>query len=96
VVQQVEVSSLEGSRGIEKVAIGEVVSTKMAKTAVVLVRRQVEHPVYKKVVKRSKKFLVHDEEQKCSVGDVVRIVECRPLSRHKRWKLRDIVKAAAQ
>ncbi len=61
--------------------VGEVVSTKMAKTIVVEVTRRTSHPVYKRIVTKRKKFYVHDEEQSAKVGDVVRIIECRPLSR---------------
>ena len=73
---------------------GEVVSTKMDKTIVIEVTRKVKHPLYKKYIKKSKKFMVHSENDECSVGDIVRIVETRPLSRHKRWRLVEIVKKA--
>ena len=76
--------------------VGEVTSTKMAKTIVVEVTRRVPHPVYKRIVTRRKKFYAHDEEQTAMVGDVVRIVESRPLSRLKRWALGDIVRRAVQ
>ncbi len=76
--------------------IGEVVSTKMAKTIVVEVTRRVAHPVYKRIVSKRKKFYAHDEQQTAHVGDVVRIVECRPLSRLKRWELGSVIRAAAQ
>ena len=65
--------------------VGEVVSTKMAKTIVVEVTRRVPHPLYKRIVTKRKKFYAHDEEGKAKVGDVVRIIECRPLSKLKRW-----------
>ena len=81
------------SRKNEK--IGEVVSTKMAKTIVVEVRRRVPHPLYKRIVKKRKKFYAHDETGQANVGDVVRIVECRPLSKLKRWVLGDIIRRAA-
>ena len=81
------------SRKNEKV--GQVVSTKMQKTIVVEVSRRVPHPAYKKIVKRRKKFYAHDEEQTAQVGDVVRIVECRPLSRLKRWRLAEVIRRAA-
>ena len=74
-----------------KVRQGIVVSDKMDKSIVVQVVRTVRHPVYKKVIRRSKKFIAHDEENACKVGDVVRIMECRPLSRRKRWRLMDVV-----
>ncbi len=76
--------------------VGEVVSTKMAKTIVVEVTRRVAHPVYKRIVNKRKKFYAHDEQQTAKVGDVVRIVECRPLSRLKRWELGSVIRAAAQ
>lgn len=76
--------------------IGEVVSTKMAKTIVVEVTRRVPHAVYKRIVSKRKKFYAHDEQQSAQVGDVVRIVECRPLSRLKRWELGSVVRRAVQ
>ena len=76
--------------------VGQVVSTKMQKTIVVEVTRRVPHPVYKRIVTKRKKFYAHDEESDGQVGDVVRIVECRPLSRLKRWQLAEVVRRAAQ
>jgi small subunit ribosomal protein S17 len=76
--------------------IGQVVSTKMAKTIVVEVSRRVSHPFYKRVVSRRKKFYAHDEEGSARLGDTVRIVESRPLSRLKRWRLDEIMRRAAQ
>ena len=78
-----------------KTLIGQVVSTKMAKTIVVQVRRQKAHPLYQRVMKRSKKYYAHDEEQTAHTGDFVRIEETRPLSRLKRWKLQEILKRSA-
>ena len=69
----------------KRVLQGVVVSTKMDKSAVVRVERRVMHPVYKKYVKRSKKYTAHDEKNLCNVGDVVQIVECRPISKTKTW-----------
>jgi len=77
-----------------KTLVGQVVSTKMAKTIVVEVSRQKAHPLYRRVVSRTKKFYAHDEKQTAHVGDFVRIEETRPLSRLKRWQLKDIVKRA--
>ncbi len=74
--------------------VGEVVSTKMDKTIVVEVTRRVSHPLYKRVVKRRKKFHAHDAENTCRVGDFVRITECRPLSRLKRWQLSEVIRRA--
>jgi small subunit ribosomal protein S17 len=71
--------------------VGIVVGTKMKKTVTVLVERQVRHPLYKKIVKKQKKFLAHDEYEKCKLGDMVRIVETRPLSARKRWRVKEIV-----
>jgi small subunit ribosomal protein S17 len=71
--------------------VGVVVGKKMKKTVTVLVERQLRHSLYKKVIKKRKTFLVHDEYEKCKVGDVVRIVETRPISKRKRWRILDIV-----
>ncbi len=68
-----------------RVMQGTVVSDKADKTVVVRVDRRVMHPLYKKVVRRSKRYAAHDDENRCTVGDVVRIAESRPLSKHKRW-----------
>ena len=76
--------------------VGEVISTKMAKTIVVEVTRRTAHPVYKRIVMKRKKFYAHDEQQSAQVGDVVRIVECRPLSRLKRWELGAVIRRAVQ
>ena len=76
--------------------VGTVVSTKMMKTIVVEVSRRVPHPVYKRIVTRRKKFYAHDEEGQAKMGDVVCIVECRPLSKLKRWQLKSVVRQAVQ
>jgi len=76
--------------------VGEVVSTKMQKTIVVEVSRRVPHPLYKRIIGKRKKFYAHDAEGKANQGDIVRIVECRPLSKLKRWQLVDIVRRAPQ
>ncbi|MGE0492650.1 MAG: 30S ribosomal protein S17 [Vulcanimicrobiota bacterium] len=81
-------------RARRKVRIGTVVSDKMDKTVVVEVTRQFPHRLYKKIIKRSKKFKAHDEENACSIGDVVRIMETRPLSRDKRWRVVTILEKA--
>ena len=75
-----------------KVFLGEVVSTHMQKTVTVKVERRLRHPVYERVVKRSKKFHVHDEHSQCQIGDQVRIIETRPLSKTKCWRLLEIVR----
>lgn len=77
-----------------KVRTGLVVSNAMNKTVTVSVERLVPHPLYKKTMKRTKKFKAHDEENTCNVGDLVRIEETRPLSKTKRWRVLDIVKRA--
>lgn len=85
----------ETAKGHKNEKVGEVVSTKMQKTIVVEVSRRVPHPLYKKIVNKRKKFYAHDETANARVGDVVRIVECRPLSRLKRWTLAEVVRRAA-
>ena len=76
--------------------VGSVVSNKMEKTIVVEVTRRVQHPVYKRVVQKRKKFYAHDEKREANIGDVVRIIECRPLSKLKRWQLGEIIRKAVQ
>ncbi len=76
--------------------VGSVVSSKMAKNIVVEVTRRVPHPLYKRIINKRKKFYAHDEKGTASVGDVVRIVECRPLSKLKRWELKEVVRKAVQ
>ena len=71
--------------------VGTVISKKMKKTVTVLVKRQVRHPLYKKIMTRKKTFLAHDEYEKCKIGDVVKIVETRPISKRKRWRVLEIV-----
>ena len=77
-----------------KTLVGEVVSTKMQKTIVVVVDRKKAHNLYKRVIKRSKKFYAHDEKNTARVGDVVRVEETRPMSRLKRWRLIEVVRKA--
>jgi len=74
-----------------KVRVGEVVSNKMDKTVVVKIERKIIHPVFKKFIKKTKKLYAHDEDNKCKIGDLVEIVETRPLSKTKRWKVTSIV-----
>ncbi len=78
--------------GNRKVRIGTVISDKMNKTVVVQVETLTRHPLYKKVIRRRAKFKAHDEENKCRVGDVVKIVETRPLSKEKCWRVVEILK----
>lgn len=79
--------------GGRKSMVGAVVSNKMDKTVVVIVERLGRHPLYKKVVKSRKRFKAHDADNACQIGDVVRIVESRPLSREKHWVVEEIVRA---
>jgi len=83
-------------QGIKNEKIGMVVSTSMQKTIAVEVSRRVPHPLYKRIIGKRKKFYAHDEESRAKIGDVVRIIECRPLSKLKRWRLADIIRRAAQ
>lgn len=80
-------------RGHRKVQVGVVVSNKMDKTIVVKVDRLVKHQLYNKYIKRSAKYKVHDEMNSCKTGDRVQIIECRPLSKDKRWSLKKIVES---
>jgi small subunit ribosomal protein S17 len=75
--------------------VGIVTSTKMQKTIVVEVRRRVAHPVYKRIVTKRSRFMAHDEHRKAHEGDMVRIVESRPLSKNKRWSLKEVIRAAS-
>lgn len=81
-------------RKARKEKVGKVVSNKMNKSIVVAVERRVKHPIYGKFMKKTTKFMAHDEKQECSIGDVVRIMECRPLSKLKRWRLVEILEKA--
>ena len=83
-------------RGPRKSMIGQVVSNKMDKTAVVVVERSARHPLYKKVIRVRKKFKAHDADNACQIGDMVRIVESRPLSKEKRWVVEEILRSAAE
>lgn len=84
------------AKGRKAEKVGTVVSTKMAKTIVVEVTRRVQHPLYKRVVTKRKKFYAHDEQGQAQVGDTVRIIESRPLSRLKRWTLGEVLRRAVQ
>jgi small subunit ribosomal protein S17 len=76
--------------------VGQVVSTKMAKTIVVEVSRRVPHPLYKRIISKRKRFYAHDEQGQAKMGDVVRIIESRPISKLKRWTLGDVIRKAVQ
>ena len=84
------------THSVKNEKIGSVVSNKMAKTIVVEVTRRVPHPMYKRIVTKRKKFYAQDEQGTAQVGDVVRIVECRPMSKLKRWQLGDVIRKAVQ
>jgi len=86
----------QARQGFKNEKIGQVVSTRMQKTIVVEVSRRVPHPLYKRIIGKRKKFYAHDEEGSAKMGDVVRIVECRPLSKLKRWRLAEVVRQVAQ
>jgi small subunit ribosomal protein S17 len=81
-------------RNLRKTRIGVVKSNKMAKTITVSVERKVKHPIYGKFVKKTSSFHAHDEKNECTVGDVVKIMESRPLSKTKRWRLVEVVEKA--
>ena len=86
---------MEGlKRNIRKERTGKVVSNKMNKTVTVLVETRYKHPVYGKFLSKSKKFMAHDEKEECNIGDTVKIMECRPLSKLKRWRLISIIERA--
>ena len=81
-------------RNLRKERVGVVSSNKMDKSIVVMVERKVKHPLYGKFVKKSTKFIAHDEENKCNEGDMVKIMETRKLSKNKNWRLVDIIERA--
>ena len=81
-------------RNLRKTRIGKVVSNKMDKTIVVAIVDSVKHPLYSKIVKRTYKLKAHDEENACAIGDTVKVMETRPLSKDKRWRLVEIVEKA--
>ncbi|MEO0467980.1 MAG: 30S ribosomal protein S17 [Bacteroidota bacterium] len=82
------------TRNLRKTRIGKVVSNKMEKSITVLVERRVKHPIYGKFVTKTTKFLVHDEKNECGEGDTVKIMETRPMSKRKRWRLVEIIERA--
>ena len=81
-------------RNLRKTDVGKVVSNKMDKTVVVAIENSVKHPLYKKIIKRTIRLKVHDENNECGIGDRVRIMETRPLSKDKRWRLVEIIEKA--
>ena len=84
----------ENTRAFRKTRIGQVVSDKMDKTIVVAIEDSVQHKLYKKIVKRTYKLKAHDENNECGVGDTVKVMERRPMSKDKRWRLVEIIKKA--
>ena len=84
----------ETTRAFRKTRVGQVVSDRMDKTIVVAIEDSVQHKLYKKIVKRTYKLKAHDENNECGVGDTVKVMECRPLSKDKRWRLVEIIKKA--
>ena len=81
-------------RNLRKTRVGKVVSDKMDKTVVVAIADNVKHPLYKKIVKRTYKLQAHDENNECNIGDTVKVMETRPLSKNKRWRLVEIMEKA--
>jgi len=81
-------------RGLRKTRVGVVVSNKMEKSVVVAIERKVAHPIYRKYFKKTTKLMAHDEKNECNLGDVVKIMETRPLSARKKWRLVEIVEKA--
>jgi small subunit ribosomal protein S17 len=89
--EQTTDSTTSGTRGTRKTRVGEVISSRMNKTIVVRTVTRVPHPKFRKIVKQQKKFYVHDEDNKAKNGDTVRIMETRPLSKLKRWRLVEVI-----
>lgn len=87
---------MDQSRGNRKIRTGVVVSDRMDKTVIVRVERYFKHPVYKKYIRSHKKYMAHDEQNQCQVGDVVQIVETRPLAKHKSWRVQAVVEQTAE
>ena len=82
------------TRNLRKERVGTVVSNKMEKSITIAVRRKVKHPIYGKFIGKTTKFMAHDEKNECGIGDTVRIMETRPLSKNKRWRLVEIIEKA--
>jgi len=81
-------------RALRKTRVGVVVSNKMEKTITVAIERKIQHPIYKKYFKKTTKLMAHDEKKECSIGDKVKIMETRPLSKFKRWRLVEVIEKA--
>ena len=86
--------SSELSRGLRKTRVGVVTSNKMDKSIVIKVERKIKHATYGKYVKQTKKFMAHDEKNECNIGDKVKIMETRPASKRKRWRLVEVIEKA--
>ncbi len=86
--------SSTAKRSLRKVRVGKVVSNKMQKSILVMIERRVPHPIYKKYFRKSTKLMAHDEKNEAQIGDIVKIMETRPLSKSKRWRLVEIVEKA--
>ena len=82
------------TRNARKTRVGVVVSDKMDKTVTVAIQRQIKHPIYSKFIKRTTRLMAHDEEDTAGEGDTVRVAECRPYSKHKRWRLVEVIERA--
>ena len=93
-INSAETETKSAERNLRKTRTGVVRSSKMDKTIIVAVERRVKHPIYGKFVKKTTRFHVHDENNECGIGDIVRIMETRPLSKTKRWRLVEIVEKA--
>ena len=89
--EETKSETTEQSRGLRKTRVGLVISDKMEKTIVVEYTARVPHPKFKKIIKRTKKFDAHDEKGEATLGDKVRIIECRPISKSKRWRLVEVL-----
>ncbi|MDZ4840237.1 MAG: 30S ribosomal protein S17 [Bacteroidota bacterium] len=89
-----EIIETGDERKSRKLIVGKVLSNKMEKSIVVMVERKVKHPIYGKFVKKTSTFMAHDEKNECTIGDTVEIMETRPLSKNKRWRLTQIVEKA--
>ncbi len=90
---QAAVANPKGGR--RNIKVGMVTSNKMSKTIVVSVERRVPHPLYRRIITRTSKFMAHDEKNTCSIGDTVSIIETRPLSKRKRWRLLEVIRKAS-
>lgn len=89
-----EEATQQEKRNLRKVRVGRVVSNKMEKSCVIAVERKVKHPLYGKFTKKTTKLMVHDENNDCGIGDTIKVMETRPLSKNKRWRLVEIIEKA--